>query len=338
MYLNELRSSIERLITERWPGLGYRLWVPCSGATADGQQCKGRFPLDALARFRENGQQSTGCYECGELRDIGGLLTGFTPPSESLIVQLNDVQDQLAGFAAKAGGQLAEIASGIGGLTSQASELARQTARTADLVRRVLGFVAVEVTDCPRLFTLRRRDYSFADRLRLHQEHYELTLWCEHPGAEHPCAAATYNIDQDKKWFAEIAPYARLAVKTLQLAVPVAAALDLVALPTARRDDARARLDVMTSIIDDIPDITPDLVDRELALSEFADPRHVAGQLPPAEGQALRLVRRIIFEKDPNHAFGDLRRVQSPAGDLLWVCADHYREYDPGLPVLPVQD
>ena len=312
--------------------------MPCSGATADGRQCKGRFPLDALARFRENGQQSTGCYECGELRDIGGLLTGFTPPSESLTVQLNDVQYQLTGFAAQVGGQLAEIASGIGGLNSQATELARQTAQTADLVRRVLGFIAVEVTDCPRLFTLGRRNYRFVDRMRLHQEHYELTLWCEHPGAEHPCVEATYSIDQDKKWFAEIAPYARLVVKTLQLAVPVAAALDLVALPTARRDDARARLDVMKSIIEDIPDIAPDLVDRELALSEFADPQQVASQLPRAEGQALRFVRRIIFEKDPDHAFGDLRRVQSSAGDLLWVCADHYREYDPGLPVLPVQD
>lgn len=42
--------------------------------------------------------------------------------------------------------------------------------------------------------------------------------------------------------------------------------------------------------------------------------------------------------KEPDHAFGDMRRVQPPAGDLLWVCADHYREYDPGLPILPQRD
>jgi internalin A len=336
MYLNELRSSIERLIKERWPGLRYRLWVPCSGSTADGRHCQGRFPLDALARFRENGQLSTGCYECGELRDIAGLLTGFTVPSQPLTEQLSDVQQQLAGFAAQAGGQLTEIAANIGGLAGQATELARQTTQTADLIRRVLGFVAVEVTDCPRLFTLGRRQYGFAERLRFHQEHYELTLWCEHPGAEHPCAAATYAIDQDKKWFAEIAPYARLVVKTLQLVVPVAAALDVVALPTERRDDAQARLDVMKSFVEAIPDDASDIVDREFGYSEFVEPRPIVDQLSRVEGQALRAVRQIIFEKDPFHVFGDLRRVQSAAGDLLWVCADHYREYDPGLPVLPI--
>jgi len=46
-------------------------------------------------------------------------------------------------------------------------------------------------------------------------------------------------------------------------------------------------------------------------------------------------VREIVFEKDPLRAFGDMRRVQSPPGDLLWVCPVHYPEYDPGLPALP---
>jgi internalin A len=46
-------------------------------------------------------------------------------------------------------------------------------------------------------------------------------------------------------------------------------------------------------------------------------------------------VREIIFKSDPLHAFGDMRRVQTPSGDLLWVCPYHYPEYDPGLPKLP---
>ena len=25
---------------------------------------------------------------------------------------------------------------------------------------------------------------------------------------------------------------------------------------------------------------------------------------------------------------------QAPAGDLLWVCENHYRDYDPGMPVI----
>jgi len=36
-------------------------------------------------------------------------------------------------------------------------------------------------------------------------------------------------------------------------------------------------------------------------------------------------VRQIVFENDPLHAFGDMRRVQAPAGDLLWVCCGSAR-------------
>ena len=59
-----------------------------------------------------------------------------------------------------------------------------------------------------------------------------------------------------------------------------------------------------------------------------------SGQLTTAEGEALRTLRAIIFEHDPLRASGGLRRVQAPSGDLLWVCENHYREYDPGLPVI----
>lgn len=58
------------------------------------------------------------------------------------------------------------------------------------------------------------------------------------------------------------------------------------------------------------------------------------GQLTAAEGAALRALRTIIFEHDPLRAFGGLRRVQSSAGDLLWVCEYHYTDYDPGLPII----
>ena len=58
------------------------------------------------------------------------------------------------------------------------------------------------------------------------------------------------------------------------------------------------------------------------------------GQLTAAEGAALRALRAIIFEHDRLRAFGGLRRVQAPAGDLLWVCENHYPDYDPGLPVI----
>jgi hypothetical protein len=99
-----------------------------------------------------------------------------------------------------------------------------------------------------------------------------------------------------------------------QLIVPVAAAIDIAALPAPRRDEASARLDVMKSIVDALP---PSLLDA--ADDDFFDSQAPHDRLMKGEGRALRALRQTLFAHDPAHGFGDLRRVQSPAGDLLWV-------------------
>jgi internalin A len=121
------------------------------------------------------------------------------------------------------------------------------------------------------------------------------------------------------------------ADRTLQLAAPVAIAIEVATQPISLQSEVQSRLEIMKAIIDDIPDD---------ALSDVGgdDLPESYGQrdgLARAEGQALRAMRQVLFQEDPAHAFGDMRRVQSPAGDLLWVCPVHYPEYDPGLPVLP---
>ena len=71
------------------------------------------------------------------------------------------------------------------------------------------------------------------------------------------------------------------------------------------------------------------------SLSRISGLNEATGQLTVAEGQALRAIRSNLFEKDRLRAFGGMRRVQAPSGDFLWVCTDHYPEYDPGLPTVP---
>jgi internalin A len=286
--------------------------VPCPGTAADGAPCPGQFRLDGLLRVRENGQTvSLPCMDCGELYEISLLLTGFTVPTEPLTTAIEQMHYQIAG-----------IATGVSGLREQAAELAAT-------VRRIHRVVSAEVTDCPRFFTLGRKSPSLAERAEFYRDHYQLSLWCEHPGHEHPWDAATYDLDPPKEWLVRIAPYVRLVFRTLQLVVPVATAIDVAALPSAQQADAQARLAVMQAIVTDLPIGTPELGERE-----FADRDNGGVKLTPAEGQALRAVRQIVFENDPLRAFGDMRRVQSPAGDLLWVCPVHYPEYDPGLPTL----
>lgn len=200
-----------------------------------------------------------------------------------------------------------------------------QAAQIADSVRRVHQIVGTEVTDCPGLFTLAPARPVGVKRVLILQDHYQLTLWCEHPGYEHPWEPATYNLDPPKEWLAQVAPYAVLVFRTLQLIVPLAGAV-ADALPSAQQTAAQTQLQVMQAIVAALPATTETRAENSVVETE--------GQLPPAEGAALRALRAIIFEHDQLRFFGGLRRVQAPAGDLLWVCENHYPDYDPGLPVI----
>ena len=307
LYSNVLRDSIEDLLTRRWPGLDYRLYIPCPGKTADGSPCTGVFPLDGLLRQREGGQATVACMDCPATPDISVLLTGFAGPAVSLAAELEQVNSRLA-----------DLTAGITSVQGQAAQI-------ADTVRRVHQIVGTEVTDCPRLFTLAPAPLTGVKRTLIHQDHYRLTLWCEHPGYEHPWEPATYNLDPPKEWLTQIAPYAVLVFRTLQLIVPLAGAVAIAALPTAQQSSGQTHLEVMKAIVTDLP-TTQEARAESLAGS--------TGQLTAAEGAALRGIRAIIFEHDQLRAFGGLHRVQAPAGDLLWVCQNHYSDYDPGLPVV----
>ena len=309
MYFSVLRDSIEDLITRRWPGLGYRLYIPCPGTTADGSPCPGTFPLDGLLRHREAGQAAVTCMDCPATPDISVLLTGFA----ALPVLLAD--------------ELHQVSSRLADLSADITSVRGQAAQIADTVRRVHQIVGTEVTDCPRLFTLARVPLTSFRRALVHQDHYRLTLWCEHPGYEHPWEPATYNLDVPREWLTRIAPYVVLVFHALQLIVPLAGAVAVPALTTAQQGTAQAHLEIMKDIVADLPSTQETRVEDR--------PPETTGQLTAAEGAALRAIRAIIFDYDHLRAFGGLRRVQTPAGDLLWVCETHYPDYDPGLPVIP---
>jgi hypothetical protein len=99
-------------------------------------------------------------------------------------------------------------------------------------------------------------------------------------------------------------------------------------MPEEQLKHAQSQLDLMKTLVADLP--LKEIQDQsELVATESAR------QLTPAEGQAARAIRVLLFEHDRKRAFGDLRRVQTPSGEFVWVCSGHYPEYDPGLPSIP---
>lgn len=120
-------------------------------------------------------------------------------------------------------------------------------------------------------------------------------------------------------------PYAILVFRTLQLIIPAVGTVTIASTPQAQQPIAQAYLQAMGTVRDALPS-TPKQPEH------YSGTTAIPGQLSAAEGEALRALRTIIFDHDPLHAFGGLRRVQAPSAELLWVCGNHHTEYDPGLP------
>jgi internalin A len=203
---------------------------------------------------------------------------------------------------------------------------AEYAGETANQIRILLRAVTAELPDCPRLFTLLPFRLSRGQRVQVWQTRYRLTLWCEHPGHEHPWKQASYEFTRPTGWFRTIAPYALVISRLLRLAVPLGSATLGAVLPASKLADLEGELDLMKTVAEKA---LPDRAREELPYIGEQGWRS-------AEGSGLRALRALLVELDPAMRFGDLRRVLTPSGDYLWVCPQlHYREYDPGLPTLP---
>ena len=145
--------------------------------------------------FREEGETRYLCVRCRTRHDVPALLTGFPVPAQPLAAEM--LQEQLD-----------RVEDRLIRIEDQASD-------TAAVSRRVLRVVSAEVIDCPALVTL-TEDHQAGSRLRqLYRHHYQLTLWCAHPGDPHPWDDAAYAPDPPREWFATDAPYAQLIVKDI---------------------------------------------------------------------------------------------------------------------------
>ena len=311
LYFHVLSDSIETLIKSRWPGLTYQLLIPCPTVPVNGTPCPHLLRMEDLLAYREEGETRYLCIRCRVWHDVSVLLTGFPVQTQPLA---------------------AEIQQQIARVENRLIRMEDQAADTAVVVRRVLRAVSAEVTDCPSLFTLTQGSDATKKLQHLYQHHYRLTLWCAHPGFWHPWDDATYEIDVPKEWFSKISAYARLIVKTLQLVVPLAGSIDVAMLPKEQIEVAAAHLEMMKTIVDDLPG-QPRNELSDIGLSDIGL-SHVKEHMTAAEGDALRALRVLILDHDPLRKFGGLRRVQAPSGDFLWVCPKHYVDYDPGLPVV----
>ncbi len=300
-FMNVLQHTLQKLITDNWPGLKgrYRFNVPCT-ERIHGQPCKGRFSIHALRRFLAEGDRTIRCQECHSRQSIAALLFGFE--DLDLREQLRDIQDRLDGL----------------------------DSRIANYVMAIMHAIADEAKHGPRLFTIEPVEEGWrpspqrlvSTRLRLH-------LWCEAEGCQHKVfdeGAGVYEFDKPYAWVRKVVPYAKFALGVLKTALPVAApAVDLFfGRDTIKDWDYAPHLDLAEAFVSKLPD--------EIEVPVPKRPELRPGLLTEVERSGMLAMHALLRELDPNQQNLGLIRVPTYTGDYRWLCRKHYREWEPKIP------
>ena len=329
-FLTLLRDGLEHLIRERWPHLGFEEFMQCPGM--HGNSCDGRFNIKNLNSALASGVSMLQCHACRNNFDVAEILHGYRPAGTDVHQGFAQLRAQIKEEFVKAGVKNEEAFSLAALQRAQladrhSKEIQRLAAQSAEMIRRVLRAIADEAHHGPRLFTIAPRSASKWNPKNWGQETLRLTLWCEHPGHEHPCGnSGRFEINQPGDWLRKLGPYIALAAKAMRVIVPVSAGLAGLT-EDAVRDEIKPELDFMEKVV-------------KYAMPEMDEPKSVRAEpndrvVSQAEGDGLRTLHTLLDQVAGDGKRGDLRRVVSKnSGDVLWVCKDHYREYEPGLPKL----
>lgn len=203
-------------------------------------------------------------------------------------------------------------------ILEELKELRKLTQREfTNLFRREQASIDVH---CPNLFVLRPLHSSGWEKVIMGQK-IELQLYCQAPGYWHPTEkGGKYTISDPAKWITSLSPYLRKLVAVLKYAVPISGAWVGVSFPEYEamfKNDIKLMKELV-KVIPEVKEFAETTLSRRIG--EVHEPERIGGA-------ALRMLRRLLEEKDPQHHWGGLKKVLTPEGHYLWLCQHHAEEY-----------
>jgi internalin A len=303
-FINLLRRTLQKLINDNWPGMKGRYYfgVPCR-QSLNGRPCDGRFDIQALRQFLEEGDKTYRCQVCRTRQNIVELLYGF---------EQEDSREQLIRIETKLDQGFTEVQQELEGIGS----------RLANYVMSILQAIASESKDGPRLFMLEPEDGNWR---RPFQKRYRLHLWCEAESCQHPVieeGKGEYEVEVTREWVKSVAPYASFIAGVLKVIVPMVAPAVNIYFGSKTIDelDIKDHLEIMKEAT------------KELAEDiEIPDELRL-GALSEAERSGLLTLHALLRKLDPHHAQLGLRRIPTYTGDYLWLCEKHYEQTQTRIP------
>ncbi|MBE8988171.1 COR domain-containing protein [Nostoc sp. LEGE 12450] len=300
-----LRDGIEVTLA-RFPGLDIQRTIPCFGH--NGQPCTHEFDYKQLSQRWEKKKGTIECPEAMEDVSVSELLYGLNWNTQNAVLERIDQLEQT-------------IVDGQAVILDEFKNLLELTQRGfTNEFRREQATID---SHCPNVFVLRLRGGK-AWQKNLTGQKLDLQLYCQAPGCWHPTQeGGLYEINEPAKWLRATAPYIGKLFKVLKYTAPIIGpwlgVVDSKEYETLFKND----LELFKELAAKLPELKEsedlELADK-IARGEDLDPER-------ADGAALRALRQLLDEKDPQQHWGGLKNVLTPEGHYLWLCEHHAAEY-----------
>ncbi|QKQ77944.1 GTPase [Nostoc sp. TCL240-02] len=297
-----LKDGIE-LTLARFPGLDIKRFIPCPGH--DGEACIHLFNYANLEKAitRHPPIIDMQCEESFKSVSVSSLLFGLDwHTQDQVLLRIDKLAKEI---------------------------LVRQEA-IRDELKDMREYIQREFTNtfrreqaiidshCPNIFVLRPHGVK-AWQKNLTGQKLDLQLYCQAPGCWHPTKeGGLYEMNEPAEWLRVTAPYINKLFKVLKYAAPIIGPLLGVVNPKDYETLFRNDFELFKELAAKLPELE-ESGGFPIAGEDF-DPEH-------ADGAALRALRQLLEEKDPQQHWGGLKKVLTPEGHYLWLCEHHAAEY-----------
>ena len=170
--------------------------------------------------------------------------------------------------------------------------------------------------ECPNTFFLSTKDGKLFNPKNWASQQYSLYLVCQHPPGPHQVGDG-YHFRKAKEWWAEVSPWLNHLIKFIKFGVPMGKAIGAL-VDEVDIKQLQSYIDLMEEITKELPEIAD--------LDSMDDIDKQSGQ--DAVGPALRALHSLLNEIDPSQKWGGLHKTPTPDGNILWLCGEHYKEYE----------
>lgn len=307
-----LMNTID-IILARFKGLAVRREIPCicHWERDRAKPCFHYYSYEELIRRMEARRYSVECAQTFTDVSVPMLLYGIhTSTDNQVIDDIRRGQQQIA----KRLDDLQKLDSILEKLNQQSELVARNFTRQWNLEMQKLE------TECPGTFFLTLGSEKRINPKNWVSQEYKLYLVCQHPPGPHRVGDG-YVLREAEEWWIKVNPWLNRVLTFLKFGLPIGRAIGAVYDEVAL-DHMKADLDLMDEITQHIPDVAT--FDALSTAAPEPDLNHEQRVIGPA----LRALHSFLKKADAACIWGGLQKTITPDGNILWLCAEHRKQYE----------